>query len=174
MRHVRTISQRQCYICVEFLNVNVTCLNINATYKKHLSKPMLNMRNNHELYRAVYVTKNLGETWYPHPTNRNTLIEPHCNGSLIRFNYQQARENKHLLLFSNPRSQKARTHQTIQVSLNNGLTWPSKYHLLLDQRQGRGYPSMTRIDDQHIGIVYEGSQANLVFEKISLDELLNR
>jgi len=135
---------------------------------------MLNMRNNHELYRAVYVTKNLGETWYPHPTNRNTLIEPHCNGSLIRFNYQQARENKHLLLFSNPRSQKARTHQTIQVSLNNGLTWPSKYHLLLDQRQGRGYPSMTRIDDQHIGIVYEGSQANLVFEKISLDELLNR
>lgn len=135
---------------------------------------MLNMRNNHERYRAVYVTKNLGETWRPHPTNRNTLIEPHCNGSLIRFDYQQAGDNKHLLLFSNPRSQKARTHQTIQVSLNDGLTWPSKYHLLLDEGQGRGYPSMTRIDDQHIGIVYEGSQSNLVFEKISLDELLNR
>ncbi len=39
---------------------------------------------------------------------------------------------------------------------------------------GRGYPSITRIDDQHIGIVYEGSQSDLVFEKISLDELLKR
>ena len=39
---------------------------------------------------------------------------------------------------------------------------------------GRGYPSISRIDDGHIGIVYEGSQADLVFERFSLEELLRR
>ncbi len=33
---------------------------------------------------------------------------------------------------------------------------------------------MTRIDDRHVGIVYEGSQAHLVFEKLALAELLGR
>ena len=32
-------------------------------------------------------------------------------------------------------------------------------------------PSISRVDDQHVGIVYEGSQADLVFEKLSLNEL---
>ena len=31
---------------------------------------------------------------------------------------------------------------------------------------------ISRVDDQHVGIVYEGSQADLVFERLSLDELL--
>ena len=52
--------------------------------------------------------------------------------------------------------------------------WPEEYHLLLDVGGGAGYPSLTRIDDQHIGLVYEGSQAHVVFEKFSLDELLHR
>lgn len=135
---------------------------------------MLNMRNDHERYRAVYVTKDLGQTWHPHATNRNTLIEPNCNASLYRVDYGSGRQRKHLLLFANPHSQESRTHQTIQVSLDDGGTWPKKYHLLLDEGRGRGYPSITRIDDQHIGIVYEGSQSDLVFEKISLDALLKR
>jgi len=61
---------------------------------------------------------------------------------------------------------------TIQVSFDDGRTWPEKYHLLLDEGRGRGYPSISRVDDRHVGIVYEGSQADLVFEKLSLDELL--
>jgi sialidase-1 len=39
---------------------------------------------------------------------------------------------------------------------------------------GAGYPSLTRIDDAHIGIVYEGSQAHLVFEKFALQELVDK
>jgi sialidase-1 len=38
--------------------------------------------------------------------------------------------------------------------------------------RGAGYPSLTRVDDRHVGIVYEGSQAHLVFEKILLAELI--
>ncbi|MBI1917052.1 MAG: exo-alpha-sialidase [Planctomycetes bacterium] len=133
---------------------------------------MLNMRNERERFRAVFVTRDLGKSWQAHATNRKTLIEPNCNGSLLRVDYTEAGAKKHVLLFANPHSQKGRTHQTIQVSFDDGRTWPEKYHLLLDEGRGAGYPSLTRIDDRHVGIVYEGSQAQLVFEKIPLDELL--
>lgn len=133
---------------------------------------MLNIRNDHERYRAVVVTKDLGETWESHATSRNTLIEPNCNGSLLRVDYTHAGENKHLLLFANPHTQKGRTHHTIQVSFDDGQSWPKSHHRLLDEGLGAGYPSLTRIDDDHVGIVYEGSQAHLVFQKFTVAELL--
>ncbi len=79
-----------------------------------------------------------------------------------------------LLLFSNPNSKKARTHQTVQVSFDGGLAWPEKDHLLLDEGRGRGYPSLSRAGGGHIGIAREGSQADAVFEKIALEELVKR
>lgn len=134
---------------------------------------MLNARSSRPTkFRSVYVTGDLGRTWQQHPTHRKDLIEPNCNGSLLRFDYQQDGRPKHVLLFANPHTQKGRDHHTIQVSFDEGLTWPAKYHILLDEGRGNGYPCMTRIDDRHIGIVYEGSQAHVVFEKLSLEELL--
>ncbi|MGE3777779.1 MAG: alpha/beta hydrolase fold domain-containing protein, partial [Pirellulaceae bacterium] len=149
---------------------------------------MLNVRNDHERYRAVVVTKDLGQTWQPHPTSRNTLIEPNCNGSLLSvpFRFATGRsfgnrtaaidernfEEQRVLLFANPHSQTARTHHTIQVSFDDGLTWPDSHHWLLDEGRGAGYASLTRIDREHVGIVYEGSQSQLVFEKLALIDLL--
>lgn len=137
---------------------------------------MLNMRTERSgaFARTVAVTKDLGQTWVPHATNRRDLIEPHCNGSLYRFDYVIDGKNTPLLLFANPHSTKGRHHHTIQVSLDEGKTWPEKYHLLLDEGSGAGYPSLSRIDDHHVGIVYEGSQAHVVFEKIAISELLRR
>ena len=134
---------------------------------------MLNMRNEKERFRAVFTTQDLGETWRPHATNRNTLIEPNCNGSLLRLDYDQDGQKKRALLFANPHTQKARTHQTLQISFDDGNSWPQSHHLLLDEGLGAGYPSLTRVDNEHIGIVYEGSQSHLVFEKIRLEKLLN-
>ena len=134
---------------------------------------MLNMRNERRGDRAVFVTRDLGRTWQPHPTDRNTLIETGCNGSLLRLDLPDRAGATHVLLFANPHSRSGRTHQTIQVSLDDGRTWPASHHRLLDEGRGAGYPSLTRIDGQHVGIVYEGSRAHLVFEKLSLDELLH-
>ena len=131
---------------------------------------MLNIRNDHERFRAVFLTRDLGKTWQPHPTNRNTLIEPNCNASLYRFDRPAGLSP--VLLFANPHTQKGRTHHTIQVSFDDGLTWPDANHLLLDEGRGRGYPSLSRIGGNHIGIVYEGSRADLTFERIALDELI--
>ncbi len=133
---------------------------------------MLNIRNDRERYRAVAITKDFGQTWQAHATSRTTLIEPNCNGSLLSFNYLSGGSAKHLLLFANPHSQTARTHHTIQVSFDDGNSWPASHRRLLDEGLGAGYPSLTRIDHDHVGIVYEGSQANLVFEKLPIVELM--
>ena len=125
-------------------------------------------------FRSVWVTEGLGRTWRLHETHRKALIEPNCNGSLLRFDYGDAGKPKHVLLFSNPHSQTGRVRQTVQASFNDGRTWSKDFRLLLDEGRGNGYPSMTRIDASHVGIVYEGSQAHLVFEKLPLDELLRR
>jgi sialidase-1 len=133
---------------------------------------MLNIRNDVERFRAVVVTKDLGETWTAHETSRKTLIEPNCNGSLLALDTVVSGNQQRFLLFANPHSQKARTHHSIQVSFDDGKTWPETHRRLLDEGRGAGYPSLTRVDEKHVGIGYEGSQAHLMFERFSIEELV--
>lgn len=137
---------------------------------------MLNMRTERPIgrMRSVVTTSDLGATWQRHPTHLKALIEPNCNGSLLRFDYEENGEKKQILVFANPHSQERRDHHTLKISFDEGMTWPEEYHLLLDVGLGAGYPSLTQIDGQHVGLVYEGSQSHIVFEKFSLDELLGR
>ena len=136
---------------------------------------MLNCRTESPTkFRTVAVTRDLGRTWTPHATSRKSLIEPNCNGSTYRFDYRENGKPGSVLLFANPYSQKGRTHHSIRVSFDEGQTWPETHRLLLDEGRGAGYPSLSRVDDNHVGIVYEGSGSQLVFEKLSLDELLKR
>lgn len=134
---------------------------------------MLNVRNDLERFRAVVVTNDLGKIWKPHPTSRKTLIEPNCNASLIRVELSVDGKSQSALLFSNPHTQKLRSHQTIQVSPDQGMTWPERLHVLLDEGRGAGYSSLARIDDYHVGIVYEGSRAHVTFQKFRIAELLD-
>jgi len=142
---------------------------------------MLNARDNQnrgntsaDNGRNIHVTNDLGETWTTHPTSHNALIEPTCMASIHRHFYTENGETKSILVFSNPNSKTSRDHMTIKVSLDDGLTWPEKFWLLLDSGKGRGYSCLTSINEQTIGILYEGSQADMVFQKISLDELLKK
>lgn len=137
---------------------------------------MLNMRDNRGNgpkgrtgtgARSVAITKDLGKTWTEHVTSFKALPEPVCMASLVKHEVN----DQSIMLFSNPFDQYNRKHITIKVSEDEGLTWPEKYHTLIDEGHGRGYSCMTSIDDQTIGILYEGSQADLVFQKIRLSEL---
>lgn len=131
---------------------------------------MLNMRDNRGGSRTIFTTKDLGQTWTEHPSSRSALPEPVCNASIIKCAYK----GKELLFFVNPNAVDGRHHMTIKASTDMGLSWPVQYHLLLDELSGNGYPSLTMIDKDHLGIVYEGSQANLVFEKIAISEILRQ
>lgn len=141
---------------------------------------MLNMRTEKivddvsEKFRSVMTTRDFGQTWQAHPTHRKGLIEPGCNASLLRATYQEGGQKKQVLLFANPYSQKGRTHQSIRVSFDDGQTWPEERRILLDEGRGAGYPSLAQLDPETIGIVYEGSQSHLVFQRIPLAELLGK
>ncbi len=140
---------------------------------------MLNMRDNRNRGKAenngrrICVTTDLGETWTEHPTSRNALIEPTCMASIHRHTYQQNGEEKSILLFVNPSSISKRNDITLKVSLDDGQTWPEKYWILLDEYTGRGYSCITSVDEENIGILYESSQADMVFQRFTLKEILD-
>lgn len=119
--------------------------------------------------RAVAVTTDLGETWKPHPTSRRALPEPVCMGSIHKHSLSQNGLKKSVLLFANPNSKMGRHHLTIKISFDDGLTWPEKNWILLDEWESRGYSCITSIDEHTIGILYESSMSDLVFQKIKID-----
>ena len=120
--------------------------------------------------RSVSITTDLGETWVEHPTSRKDLIESVCMASLIKHTYQ----GKDVLIFSNPADQYQRQNMTIKLSEDDGMTWNEKYYTLIDEGKGRGYSCMTSIGENTIGILYEGSQADLIFQRISVRELIEK
>ena len=129
---------------------------------------MLNVRSDRQRFRGVAVTSDLGATWSRHPTSDEVLEEPNCNGSLLALPVAGGRR---LLLFANPLSQKQRSHQTIRVSDDDGMTWPAERRILLDEGRGRGYPSLARVGADRVGIVYEGSRADVVFQVVPVSDL---
>jgi len=140
---------------------------------------MLNMRdrsNNGKMEgngRAVAVTKDLGQTWQRHPTSNSALIEPACMAAIHRHFYTENGQRKSVLFFMNPNSKTRRVDMTVKTSFDDGNTWPEQNQLLLDEYQGSGYSCITSIDEQTIGVLYEGSQADLIFQQIPIKDLLN-
>lgn len=138
---------------------------------------MLNMRDNrnrgNEVVngRSVFVTSDLGETWKEHPTSRKALIEPTCMASLHTHRYMEDGVEKSLLLFVNPASTSKRNNITLKVSYDGGNTWPEEKQILLDEYSGRGYSCITSVNDSTLGILYESSQADMVFQTVSLKEI---
>ena len=124
---------------------------------------MLNMRNNgtKDRTRKVYVTEDLGETWTAHVSN-DVLPEPVCQASILKAG--------NTLLFANPDSKVTRNMFTIKASDDLGETWP--HALLLDEEGGWGYSCMAMIDEETVGIVYEGSQSHIVYQAVKLKDIL--
>ena len=125
---------------------------------------MLNMRDNRGGTRAVMTTSDMGKTWQDHPSSRKALVEPVCMASLIAY--------RDLLFFSNPANSRARTDISVKWSGDQGLTWSDG--LLLDSGGSWGYSCLTVIDEETVGILYESSQAHLIFQAIKLEDLLKK
>ncbi|MFS4417442.1 exo-alpha-sialidase [Maribacter sp. 2307ULW6-5] len=136
---------------------------------------MLNMRDDRnranrkdpENGRSVAITTDLGKTWTEHPTSRKALQESNCMASLIADDHE---EKGRILFFSNPNTKVGRDHITIKTSFDEGNTWPLENQLELFEDNTYGYSCMTMIDNEHIGILYEGAK-ELYFEKVALSEL---
>jgi sialidase-1 len=113
----------------------------------------------------------MGQSWTEHPTSYNALADPVCMGSLIKASVNVKGTMKDVLFFSNPNSGSARNNITIKASLDLGQTWMSVNQLLIDERTCYGYSSLTKIDDNTIGILYEGVR-DLYFVKIPVQKII--
>lgn len=140
---------------------------------------MLNMRDNRnrtdpsdENGRTVAITADLGRTWTVHPTSRGALIELTCMASLYRHEFTAGGERRSVLLFCNPASKSARVNMTLKASFDDGMTWPAEHSILLDEGRGRGYSYITSVGEEYVGVLYEGSQADMIFQRIPLAEIL--
>lgn len=133
---------------------------------------MLNMRDNRRGARSVATTTDLGRSWTEHPTSRKALREPVCMASLIGVPASKNVLGRHILLFSNPDSERGRNHITIKASLDDGMTWQEADQLLLDEDEGWGYSCLTMIDPETVGILYESSVAEITFQAIPLKDII--
>ncbi|ETN96271.1 sialidase family protein [Zhouia amylolytica] len=137
---------------------------------------MLNMRDDRNRAnrkdpqngRSVAITTDLGATWTEHSTSRKALIEPNCMASIIT---TEVKDKGHVLFFSNPDSKTKRDHITIKTSFDDGMTWPEEYQIELYEESNYGYSCLTKIDEDYLGILYEGS-GDLYFQKIAIEELI--
>ena len=78
---------------------------------------------------------------------------------------------KDILLFSNPDTEKGRSHITVKASLDGGETWLPENSLLLDEEEGWGYSCLTMIDRKTVGILYEGSVSQIVFQAVDIGDI---
>jgi len=132
---------------------------------------MLNMRDNRGSFRSVATTNNLGASWTEHSTSYNSLADPVCMGSLIKAKVKVKGVMKDVLFFSNPNTTSGRYNITIKASLDLGETWLPVNQVLIDERQCYGYSSLTKVDDNTIGILYEGIK-DLYFVKVPVNEII--
>ncbi len=128
---------------------------------------MINCRDLRGGSRRVATTRDLGQTWTEHPSSRKALPEPVCQASLLRIEHKT---HGPLLFFANPPQPRGRHHMTIKVSADEGMTWPAKWHTLVDEGT-TSYSCLTRVDAEHIGLVYE-TPRELQFVRYSIEELM--
>jgi sialidase-1 len=140
---------------------------LNARY--NLNKGNLSDNNG----RVVVTTNNMGKSWEEHSTSRSALIESTCMASIHKHIFHENGQKKSILLFSNPNTKTGRHHMTIKVSFDDGKSWPEKYWMLLDEGTSK-YSCLTSVDENTIGILYEGSQADMTFQTIALKELIGK
>jgi sialidase-1 len=132
---------------------------------------MLNMRDNRNRKdksktngRAVSVTTDLGGTWTVHSSDHHSLPEPVCMASLIS---HKLKDGRTVLFFSNPNHKSKRRNMTVRMSLDDGKTWPK--HIVLD-KDGGAYSSLVMVNRNTLGILFESSHADLIFQTIGLGE----
>jgi len=125
---------------------------------------MLNMRNydRSKHMRAVSISHDGGITWGP--LNRDpVLIEPICQGSIIRYT-QVAHADKNRILFSNPASKTERARMMVRLSYDEGKTWAASKLL---HEGPSAYSDLAVLPQGEIACFYERGETH-PYEKITL------
>lgn len=110
-----------------------------------------------------------GMTWSEAVVDE-TLIEPTCQASLLRYSFHGDNSDS-VLLFSNPAS-KRRDNMTVRLSYDEGRSWPLSRTI---DTGSAAYSSLARLGDGRVGIVYErDNYKHLTFAAFPLDSIKTR
>jgi sialidase-1 len=117
--------------------------------------------------RKTAVSADGGVTWSP-LVDDPALIEPECQGTIIRYSDSRT-EERSLLLFANPASTKERQNGTVRLSYDQGRTWPVARTIY----EGPfAYSCLTVLSDHSIGLLYErDGYRTVTFARFTLDWL---
>lgn len=130
---------------------------------------MINSRNHYGTgRRLVTYTSDLGTTWEPYSFDA-ALIDPICQGNIIRYTSTLDGYEKDRILFSNPASTSGRKNGALRISYDEGQTWA---HTKLYQPGFSAYSSTTILQDGKIGLLYESDNyTKIKFKRFSLEDL---
>ena len=111
---------------------------------------MVNARTNGKKMRYVHISSDEGKTWETRPEPK--LIDPGCNGSIIRYTSIKDGYKKNRLLFSNAKMEKGRKNMTVRVSYDEGITWTEGKTIYPGES---AYSDMTILENGDIGLFFE-------------------
>lgn len=111
---------------------------------------MINSRVNGTGMRYVHVSKDEGKTWESRA--EPALIDPGCNGSIIRYTSVNDGYKKNRLLFANAKMEKGRKNMTVRISYDEGQTWSEGKTIYPGSS---AYSSLTILKNGDIGLFFE-------------------
>ena len=111
---------------------------------------MVNCRDNGSGMRFVHVSSDEGKTWNSRPEQE--LMDPGCNGSIIRYTSVEDGYEKSRLLFCNANHNKKRENLSVRVSYDEGLTWTKGKTLYPG---ASAYSTLTVLENGDIGLLFE-------------------
>ncbi|NQT53287.1 exo-alpha-sialidase [bacterium] len=128
---------------------------------------LLNSRSFSAKFRKIALSRDGGDTWTP-LADAPTLIEPRCQGSILRYT-DPLDGKKSRILFANPASQEARVNGTIRLSYDEGKTWPVAKTLYAG---GYAYSCLVALPDGAIGCLFErDAYKHITFARFTLEWL---
>ena len=131
---------------------------------------LLNMRNYNRTHenRKISVSEDGGITW-GNIYNDETLIEPICQASLLRYSFNG--QYKKYMIFSNPSDKKKRINMTLKLSSDFGRTWNSQFVL---HKGPSAYSDLTRLNGGGIGCLFEAGinspYEGIVYKEVKIDD----
>jgi sialidase-1 len=127
-----------------------------------------NMRSYHEKNRRAVATSSDGGASWSRPKLDDALIEPVCQGSILRYSWPE-HGGRSRILFSNPASTK-RENLTIRVSCDEGATWAVSKVL---HAGPSAYSCLAVLSDKSIACLFESGDKSpherISFVRIRLD-----
>ncbi|QQL45152.1 sialidase family protein [Sulfuriroseicoccus oceanibius] len=117
-------------------------------------------------FRWVHISEDGGKTW--DSKREIQLIDPKCNGAIIRYTSKKDGYAKDRLLFCNAGSQNGRKNLTVRISYDEGKTWSAGK--VVDPGPS-AYSELTILEDGSIGVLWEPGYNSIKFARFTLEAL---